>query len=186
MSVPTYRRNRLSRRGRRGIGRQPGRADGWVEHYNVQHMSSPSILVADDDASFEVFRAALNTDLPLTRVATLEQARRALGEPPSLVVCGCHFDEGRMYDLLRHLKASPELARVPFVAVRCVQDDLLDDALYESVKIAVRALGGNAFVDLLRWKRRWGQTEAGHRLTQLVNTLAHSPPADTDPVPGVD
>jgi CheY-like chemotaxis protein len=148
-------------------------------------MSRRSILVADNAASFDACREALSTDLPLTHVDTLEQARRALADPPSLVICGCHFDEGRMYDLLRHLKASPQLARVPFVAVRCVQDDLLDDALYESVKIAVRALGGNAFVDLLRWKRRWGVAEAGHRLTQLVQSLASAPPADTDPVPDV-
>ena len=145
-------------------------------------MSLPSILLADDAASFAVCREALATDLPLAHVMTMEQARRALADPPSLVVCGCHFDEGRMYDLLRLLKGSRQLARIPFVAVRCVQDDLLDDALYESVKIAVRALGGNAFVDLLRWKRRWGAAEAGHRLTQLVQTLASAPPADTDPV----
>jgi hypothetical protein len=100
--------------------------------------------------------------------------------PPALVVCGCHFDEGRMYDLLRHMKATPELARVPFMAVRCVEGDMaLDDALFESVKIAVRALGGNAFVDLLRWQRRHGEAEAAHRLTQLVQDLAQNPPADS-------
>jgi CheY-like chemotaxis protein len=144
-------------------------------------MSNPSILVADDAASFEVFRQALTTHLPLVRVATLGQARRALADRPALVVCGCQFDEGRMYDLLRHMKASPMLADVPFVAVRCVEDDLLADALYESVKIAVRALGGNAFVDLLRWKRRWGEAEAAHRLTELVQSLAATPPSDSGP-----
>ena len=142
-------------------------------------MSAPPILVADDAASFHALREALATDLPLVRVGTLEQARRALADRPPLVVCGCHFDEGRMYDLLRHMKATPALADVPFVAVRCVEDDLLDDALYESVKIAVRALGGNAFVDLLRWQRRWGLAEAGHRLTQLVQTLAAVPPENS-------
>ena len=141
-------------------------------------MSSPSILVADEAASFDAFRAALTTDLPLTRVSTLEQARRALADPPSLVVCGCHFDEGRMYDLLRHMKGVPELRGVPFMAVRCIEGEL-EDALYESVKIAVRALGGNAFVDLLRWQQRWGAAEASHRLTHLVQTLAGLPPIDT-------
>ena len=91
------------------------------------------------------------------------------------MVCGCHFDEGRIYDLLRYVKADPALAQVPFMAVRCVEGELLDDALYESVKIAVRALGGHTFVDLLRWQRRWGAAEASHRLTALVESLAGSP-----------
>jgi hypothetical protein len=42
------------------------------------------------------------------------------------------------------------------------------------VKIAVRALGGNAFVDLPRWQRKYGDQEAGHRLTRAVETLARA------------
>lgn len=141
--------------------------------------TAPRILVADNADAFAAFRAALTTSFALVHAATCEKAKQALDPPPSLVVCGCHFDEGRMYDLLRHMKATPGLNRIPFMAVRCVPGELLDDALYESVKIAVRALGGNAFVDLLRWQRRWGTAEAGHRLTHLVQTLAAASPADT-------
>jgi CheY-like chemotaxis protein len=142
--------------------------------------TAPRILVADDAEAFEAFRSALTSTFSLVRAATVEQAKDLLlPPPPALVVCGCHFDEGRMYDLLRHMKATPGLANLPFMAVRCVEGDLLDDALYESVKIAVRALGGNAFVDVLRWQRRWGQAEAAHRLTHLVQTLAAQSAADT-------
>lgn len=138
------------------------------------------ILIADTPEGVEAFRRALTTTLPLVSATSLEQARALLEPPPMVVVCGCHFDEGRMYDLLRHLKATNSLSRVPFMAVRCVDGDMaLDDALYESVKIAVRALGGNAFVDLLRWQRKYGDAEAGHRLARLVETLAESPPSDT-------
>jgi hypothetical protein len=133
------------------------------------------ILVADLPDSFEVFRRALTSAFELTHAAHFDEAKSALMDPPALVVCGCHFDEGRMYDLLRFLKAAPGLDHIPFIAVRCTPGELLDDALYESVKIAVRALGGNAFVDLLRWQRRWGVAEASHRLTQLVQTLVASP-----------
>ena len=141
--------------------------------------TAPRILVADQPESFEAFRDALASSYQLLPAATLEQARKALALQPALVVCGCHFDEGRMYDLLRLLKAEPATRTLPFLAVRCVEGELLDDALYESVKIAVRALGGNAFVDLLRWQRRWGPAEASHRLTHLVDTLAGAGPADT-------
>jgi CheY-like chemotaxis protein len=137
------------------------------------------ILVADDDEAYVVFRDALTSNHQLVHVRTFEQAKRAVEEQPALVVCGCHFDEGRMYDVLRYLKALPGCRTVPFLAVRCVHGELLEDALYESVKIAVRALGGNAFVDLLRWQRRWGLAQASHRLTHLVDTLVSAPPADT-------
>ena len=140
--------------------------------------TTPRILVADSPESCAVFRAALASSFELEAVATFERARTALSKPPALVVCGCHFDEGRMYDLLRHMKATPGLDRIPFMAVRCMQGEL-EDTLYESVKIAVRALGGNAFVDLLRWQRRWGAPEASHRLTHLVQTLVDAPAADT-------
>lgn len=141
-------------------------------------MSQARVLVADTPEGFEAFRDTLVTGFDLVRATTLDQARLALQPPPQLVVCGCHFDEGRMYDLLRLVKATPGLGNVPFMAVRCVEGEL-DDALYESVKIAVRALGGNAFVDLLRWQRRWGPAEAAHRLTHLVQTLSSTSPADT-------
>ena len=142
--------------------------------------STTRIVIADTPEGVEAFRRALTTTLPLVSSTSLDQVRGLLYPPPALVVCGCHFDEGKMYDLLRHLKATAALSRVPFVAVRCVEGDMaLDDALYESVKIAVRALGGNAFVDLVRWQRKYGEAESGHRLTRLVESLAENPQADT-------
>jgi len=134
------------------------------------------ILVADVPDAFAVFREALAGSHTLLPARTLGQARAALAEQPELVVCGCHFDEGRMYDLLRIVKAAPGMERTPFLATRCIPGELLDDALYESVKIAVRALGGNAFVDLVRWQQRWGAAEASHRLTRLVESLVEAGP----------
>ena len=137
--------------------------------------TSPRILLADTPEGVEAFREALVTSFAIVPVTTFERARSALDSVPALVVCGCHFDEGRMYDLLRYMKATPGLERVPFMAVRAMRGEL-EDTLYESVKIAVRALGGNAFVDLLRWQRRWGVAEASHRLTHLVHTLVGATP----------
>jgi len=139
-----------------------------------------TILVADHAEGFGVFRDALVSAHDLVHADTFEQAQDALVHRPALVICGCHFDEGRMYDLLRHLKSLPGQANTPFLAVRCQRGELLlDESLYESVKIAVRALGGNGFVDLLRWQQRWGVAEASHRLTQLVEKLLTASPDET-------
>src|SRR5215470_4595680 len=140
----------------------------------------PVILVADHAEGFGVFRDALASPRTLVHADTLEDAKAVLAQGPALVVCGCHFDEGHLYDLLRHLKSLPGQENTPFLAVRCQRGELLlDDALYESVKIAVRALGGNGFVDLLRWQRRWGEQEASHRLTQLVEKFIAATPDET-------
>ncbi|QJW84278.1 hypothetical protein HK414_11985 [Ramlibacter terrae] len=142
-------------------------------------MPSPAKLpVADDLAALEALRRALMAPFDLQPATTVQDAQRKLDETPDVVVCGCHFDDGGMYDLLRFMKATPRLAGIPFVAVRCLEGEL-DDTLYESVKIAVRALGGDAFVDLLRWQRKYGEAEAAHRLTDLVTRLAQSPAPDT-------
>lgn len=137
-----------------------------------------TLLVADNPEGIEAFRHALASTFTLVTAHTLEQAKRALADPPAAVVCGCHFDEGGMYDLLRHMKATEALARVPFMAIRAMEGEL-DDPLYESVKIAVRALGGDAFVDLMRWQRKHGKAKAAHRLTDLLIRLTQAPPADT-------
>ncbi|TWO71779.1 hypothetical protein FN976_09220 [Caenimonas sedimenti] len=139
---------------------------------------APHVLVADAPEAVDVFRRALTAPFELVPVENLDAAKAALQAGPALVVCGCHFDEGHMYDLLRHMKAAPALAGTPFMAIRSLEGEL-DDALYESVKIAVRALGGNAFVDLLRWQRKYGPAGAGHRLTQLVASLAALPHGDS-------
>lgn len=140
--------------------------------------SHAKLLVADDVAAIEAFRRALTTPFALLPCTTVQEAQGALEESPSVVICGCHFDEGGMYDLLRFMKATPRFASLPFVAVRCLEGEL-DDTLYESVKIAVRALGGDAFVDLRRWQRKHGEAEAAHRLTGLLTRLAQSPSPDT-------
>jgi hypothetical protein len=129
------------------------------------------IVVADRPEAFDVLRATLPGGVQLASAATLAEARNAVRPDTPLVVCGCHFDDGRMYDLLRYLQAHPPLARVPFLTIRALEGEL-DDAMYESVKIATQALGGVGFVDLYRWGRRYGEAEASRRLTERILALA--------------
>src|SRR5206468_896761 len=110
-----------------------------------------------------VLSATLAGEGSLVAAASLRQAKRILADDTALVICGCHFDEGRMYDLLRWMRSQPSLRSTPFLSIR-VHEGGLDDALYESVKIATHALGGNGFVDLYRWQRKYGEDQAARRL----------------------
>ena len=136
--------------------------------------AAPSaIVVADALESFELLRECVTSAYALQHAGTVDQARQLITAETPLVLCGCHFDDGRMYDLLRSMKATAGLAQVPFLAIRVLEGGL-DDTLYESVKIATRALGADGFVDLFRWQRRYGAAEAAHRLTQRIEALAGS------------
>jgi hypothetical protein len=65
----------------------------------------------------------------------------------SLIVIGLHFDESRMFELLSYVRALPVYKDA---AVVCVQgtDLMLPEGVMRTVDMAVKALGGTAFVDL--------------------------------------
>src|SRR5262245_14969570 len=65
----------------------------------------------------------------------------------SLIVIGLHFDESRMFELLTYVRSLPGYKDA---AVVCVQglDIMLPEAAMRTVDMAVKALGGTAFVDL--------------------------------------
>lgn len=106
-----------------------------------------------------------------TKVA---EARR-LADKVDLILCGAQFDECRMLDLLRQCKAEGGLRELPFICVRAL-DGALDNTLYQSVDIASRALGAVAFVDLSRWRERYG-SELPQRLRELVSGALRTPQA---------
>ena len=79
-------------------------------------------------------------------VRTLEEAQRALArEKFGMVIVAVHFDESRMFDLLRHLQASGNSA--PVVCVR--SHHFVSPAItIEGLQIAAKALGATLFLDL--------------------------------------
>ncbi len=128
------------------------------------------IVGADTEAALQHVRQMLGGRVQLAGAHTVAQAKAAITGDTPLVLCGCHFDEGRMYDLLRYMKARPQLEFVPFLAIRLLEGEL-EDALYESVKIATSALGGHGFIDLLRWQRLYGHEVASRQFSEAVAAL---------------
>lgn len=137
----------------------------------------PPIVVADGGDAVEVLRDSLPPGFALVPVGTLAQARQAIGPDTPLVLCDPHFDDGRMYDLLRWIKGQPGLNGVRFLAMR-VREGELDDTMYESVKIATEALGADGFVDLFRWQVKYGPQAAARRLADRVRAIALGVPPD--------
>jgi len=87
----------------------------------------------------------------LTYVSTLSDADAALkADGFNMVMIGVHFDESRMFDLLEHVRVDANYSRVPVICFRgaIIADTEIEFAM-EGTEVACKAMGANAFFDLL-------------------------------------
>jgi PleD family two-component response regulator len=120
-----------------------------------------SILVADhSDARL----SALLSGHELAFVNTPDEAKRTLaGRNFDLIVIGVHFDESRMFDLLRHVRGQERHRATPVVCV--LSAEFARHAVTaEGLEIAVKAMGGTAYVDL----QTSGDSEARRVVDELL------------------
>jgi CheY-like chemotaxis protein len=106
---------------------------------------SKVVLVADTgDARLPGILAGYS----LSFVRTLDEAKSILaGHNFDLIVIGVHFDESRMFDLLRYVRGQERHRATPVVCVLTV-DFTRHAVAAEGLEIAVKALGGTAYLDL--------------------------------------
>jgi len=130
-----------------------------------------NILVAATPSAFKTMRSALENRFSLTHCFNLDAARAALDDAPvDLILCCTHFDESRMFDLLRYVKMQPALHRIPFMCAKIVEDEVSATYL-QGVEIAARALGADSFIDFSHWKRIQGEQLAFDELTRTIHKL---------------
>ena len=110
-------------------------------------LTATKVLVAGDAEMDEKVRDCLpGHDLSFVR--TLYDAIHALRHDAfGLVVIGLNFDESRMLELLQYVRALPAYKEVPVI---CVHGDHLNlsEAVMKNIDVAVKALGGMAFLNL--------------------------------------
>src|SRR5262245_31450160 len=101
------------------------------------------ILVADRPETDRRLAAILSSH-QLVFVRTMAEAQRAVAAGTfDMILIGVHFDDSRMFDLLRHLQGGS----VPLVCVRGMQFQSPAITL-EGLQIAASALGCQLFLDL--------------------------------------
>jgi len=133
--------------------------------------SKLNVLVAEVPAVIPVVQEAWQDHFSLTFCTSMVEAESLLDREFDVIVCGTHFAESRMFDLLRLAKSKPERRAVPFLCVR-VLDGELDSTAFQGISIAACALGAAGFVDLNRWRREYGFDQARDKLRCLVSSLA--------------
>ena len=108
-----------------------------------------SILVADGDADSRLQSILEGCELAYAH-SLEEAAHAALKRSFDLIVIDMHFDDSRMFDLLRYLRTEERLRATPVICVRTHRFEWTNIA-GEGLEIAVQALGGQAFIDFAKY-----------------------------------
>jgi len=127
----------------------------------------PRALAAFPPFALELAERVLANDLELVPVKTMADAVNALAAHSDfrVVLCGVHFDESRMYDLLQHVRtAYPAL---PFLCCR-ILDSEIPRISREAIRIAAESLGATFFIDLPALAKDLGAQDAERRFRTLV------------------
>ncbi|HEV3011383.1 MAG TPA: hypothetical protein VGX52_20375 [Burkholderiales bacterium] len=107
------------------------------------------ILVADVPQMDARYSAALAA-WEIAFVRTMGQAREALGAGRcDLVAIGVYFDDSRMFDLVRALRADAVHREVPIVCVRGRSG--FTAVTTRTLELTLKALTANEFIDLVHF-----------------------------------
>ena len=135
-----------------------------------------TILIAAVPAAVAVIANALGSVARMMTAHTLEEALEAAATGVDLIIAGTYFDNGRMFDLLKRLKAGAPTRNTPVLCVRGVSaPDLLEAqtsqptlASLQVVASASEALGAAGFVDHFARQQAVGTARANAELLDAV------------------
>lgn len=131
------------------------------------------LLVAATPMGYVHARRALHHRFDLISAFSIPQARVALqADGIDAVLCSIHFDDSRMFDLLRVVHVvSPD---TPFICCRILHSPLSRQAL-DSLMTSAQELGCRGFVDVNEFQRAHGLDEADRRFCEAVIDLLAPP-----------
>lgn len=112
------------------------------------------ILIAAGEEGISRMRAILGPHHAVSVASTIQDALEA-AQHCDLVVCGLEFDESRMFDFLRELKAIEGLQEKPCISVRFLPTNTADTVI-GGLELAAKAVGATVFLDLPEMDRVLG------------------------------
>lgn len=109
------------------------------------------VAIRPDDA--ELMRRVLGDEFDVIACVSLAEAQAALTPDMAMIACGVHFDDGRMFDLLKFVKSNAALAGIPFWGV--LRDDgMLSTAITRGIRTAMKTLGAHGLFNLSQIEQR--------------------------------
>jgi len=135
-------------------------------------MAKPKVLAAVPPASLEVVSRVVAEDVELVFTNALPAARELLAATPdiAMVLCGVHFDESRMYDLLEYVHR--DFPHLPFFVVRIVDREGRRLSM-ATLGAAAQAAGAAGVFDFVAMSQSLGKAAAERALREAI--LRHLP-----------
>jgi hypothetical protein len=112
----------------------------------------------------------------------MEEALVVATQGVEIIICGIHFDDSRMFELLRAIKADSYLRSIPFICVRLLGSNLAP-TLIQSLEISCELLGAASFIDLHILERTYGRQRAEAELARMIFASAEKPARSNDHIP---
>ncbi len=134
-------------------------------------MRKKKVLVASTPNGRNIAQRALAGKYDLKFVSTIEEARRVLagsevngeGSLFDLVVCGVHFDDSRMFELLQHIRTVDHYEELPFLVITAQQSVL---PIEGAVKKGAELLGAYGFLNLYGLPEQEADRQLRHAVEQ--------------------
>ena len=114
--------------------------------------------------------SATGMEMLLVPCVTLEMAKEVVRDNIDVILCGLHFDESRMFDLLRFVKADQSLRTIPFLCIKTLEG-IVEPTFNESVKIATKALGAVGYFDLADRIVKVGHDRAKSEISDYIENI---------------
>jgi hypothetical protein len=135
--------------------------------------SGKKILVAVRAKDRQKVSRVLGAEFNLDFCSTLEIAQSQLDESIGLIVCGAHFDGGRMFELLRYAKGARQTRAIPFLVV-LGSERTYSPKILQGIQIAAKILGADGFIDIVELKEELGEVKTAEALRQLARRILSS------------
>jgi hypothetical protein len=139
-------------------------------------MTRPRILAAIAAEAIPELYKAVGEEFEIVPVHALYDAIRQLQDQHiDLILCGMFFDESRMFDLLRFVRAN--FPAIPFATCRVLAVRPAPSISLEAVQIGAEALGAAGFINLPDLERLYGDQKY-ERFRGLLRKYLSGPAPD--------
>jgi hypothetical protein len=128
------------------------------------------LLVAIRPDDIHIMEDVLAAEFQIILCHTLADARSALAESLDAIVCGLHFDDGNMFELLQLVRSSPATKTAPFFCIKGVGGEL-SPSIFKSIVIATEKMGADGFVDISDLAARLGERQAYDVVREALHHL---------------
>lgn len=139
----------------------------------------PKLLIAVRPEDVALSRQILGDEFNAVFCHSYEEACAQLDDSIKLVTCGVHFDNGKVYDLLRFVRERTATANLPFF-VMLGAGSRYSPAIVQGIRVAAKLLKVTAFTDLTRFADKLGSEASMDALRQGIrDAIAARAPADS-------